>query len=187
VPIGEWVLNQACRQARLWRDAGFLVVVAVNLSSVQFIHSNLIQSIDDALHSSGLAPQFLDLEITERVIMNGDPATLATIDALRERGVQLTIDDFGTGYSSLSSLRKVPLSRLKIDRSFVGDISADPDGVAIIPAIIAVARSLRLRVVAEGVETAEQLRYLRQHGCDEFQGFYAGVASSEPDLVGRHL
>jgi diguanylate cyclase (GGDEF)-like protein/PAS domain S-box-containing protein len=187
VPIGEWVLNQACRQARVWRDAGYPVVVAVNLSSVQFIHSNLIQSIDDALHSSGLAPRFLDLEITERVIMNGDPATLATIDALRERGVQLTIDDFGTGYSSLSSLRKVPLSRLKIDRSFVGDISADPDGVAIIPAIIAVARSLRLRVVAEGVETAEQLRYLRLQGCDEYQGYYAGMASSEPDLVGRHL
>ncbi|MEO7494154.1 MAG: EAL domain-containing protein [Massilia sp.] len=187
VPIGEWVLREACAQARAWRDEGFPMVVAVNLSSVQFIHSNLLRSIDDALAGSGLAPQFLDLEITERVIMNGEPATLATIDALRARGVRLTIDDFGTGYSSLSSLRKVPLSRLKIDRSFIGDISGDPDDAAIIPAIIAVARSLRLRVVAEGVETAEQLRYLRQQGCDEYQGFYAGMASSKPDLSSRHL
>ena len=186
VPIGEWVLQQACEQAREWRDQGFPVVVAVNLSTVQFIHNNLVQCVDDALRSSGLAPQFLDLEITEGVIMNGSEAIIATVNALRARGVQLTIDDFGTGYSSLSYLRRFPLSKLKIDRSFVDDIARDPEYAAIIPAIIAVARSLRLRVIAEGVETAEQLRYLRQHGCDEYQGHYASTASTGPEIKRRH-
>ncbi len=186
VPIGEWVLQQACAQARIWRDQGFPVVVAVNLSAMQFIHNNLLHSVDKALASSGLAPEFLDLEITEAAIMNGDEATIATVNALRERGVQLTIDDFGTGYSSLSFLRRFPLSKLKIDRSFVDDIIHAPSGAAIIPAIIAVARSLKLRVIAEGVETLEQLRFLQQHGCDEYQGHYASTASSDPDLTPRN-
>jgi diguanylate cyclase (GGDEF)-like protein/PAS domain S-box-containing protein len=185
VPIGQWVLREACRQARAWRDEGWPVVVAVNLSSVQFIHNNLLRYVDEALTASGLPPEYLDLEITEGVIMHDDAHAIATINALRERGVQLTIDDFGTGYSSLSCLRRFPLSKLKIDRSFVQDITRDPAGAALIPAIIAVARSLRLRVVAEGVENAEQLRFLRQHGCDEYQGHYAGVASGAPDLRPR--
>jgi diguanylate cyclase (GGDEF)-like protein/PAS domain S-box-containing protein len=186
VPIGEWVLRQACAQARAWRDQGFPVVVAVNLSSVQFIHDHLLQYVDDALARSGLEARFLDLEITEGTIMNGDEATIATVNALRQRGVQLTVDDFGTGYSSLSTLRRYPLSKLKIDRSFIDDITRKPGDAAIIPAIIAVARSLKLRVIAEGVETAEQLRFLQQHGCDEYQGYYASMASSEPDLTRRH-
>ncbi|MES3021017.1 MAG: EAL domain-containing protein [Pseudomonadota bacterium] len=185
VPIGEWVLRQACARARRWRDEGFPVVVAVNLSPLQFIHNNLVHSVDEALRRSGLEPDFLDLEITESVIMNGNEATVTTVNALRERGVQLTIDDFGTGYSSLSNLRRFPLSKLKIDRSFVHDITRDPADAAIIPAIIAVARSLKLRVIAEGVETAEQLQFLRQHGCDEYQGDYAGKASIDPDLTTR--
>jgi diguanylate cyclase (GGDEF)-like protein/PAS domain S-box-containing protein len=186
VPIGEWVLREACAQARSWRDQGFPVVVAVNLSNVQFIHDNLLACVDDALANSGLAPHFLDLEITEGMIMSGDAATIATVNALRQRGVQLTVDDFGTGYSSLSTLRRYPLSKLKIDRSFVDDITRDPAEAAIIPAIIAVARSLKLRVIAEGVETAEQLRFLQLHGCDEYQGYYASMASSDPDLTRRH-
>jgi diguanylate cyclase (GGDEF)-like protein/PAS domain S-box-containing protein len=185
VPIGEWVLQQACAQARRWRDQGFPVVVAVNLSTVQFFHDKLVDCVDEALRRSGLAPQFLDLEITEGVIMTGDQATIDTVNALRERGVQLTIDDFGTGYSSLSYLRRFPLSKLKIDRSFIDDITRDPADAAIIPAIIAVARSLKLRVIAEGVETAEQLQFLQQHGCDEYQGYYASIASSDPDLTPR--
>ncbi len=186
VPIGEWVLREACTQAQRWRDAGMPVVVGVNLSTVQFLHDNLVGCVDEALRSSGLPPQFLDLEITEGVIMNGDAATVATVNALHERGVRLTIDDFGTGYSSLSFLRRFPLSKLKIDRSFVEDITSAPNDAAIIPAIIAVARSLKLRVIAEGVENAEQLRFLQQHGCDEYQGFYASMASSDPDLRRRH-
>lgn len=175
VPIGEWVLREACRQAQVWREQGFPVVVGVNLSGAQFIHPNLVPVVDDALASSGLEPRFLDLEITESVIMNGDATTGATVQALRERGVQLTIDDFGTGYSSLSCLRRFPLSKLKIDRSFIEDITRDPEDAAIIPAIIAVARSLKLKVIAEGVENAEQLRYLQEQGCDEYQGRYASA------------
>jgi diguanylate cyclase (GGDEF)-like protein/PAS domain S-box-containing protein len=185
VPIGQWVLREACRQARAWRDEGFPVVVAVNVSGVQFIHNNLVDYVDEALAASGLPPEYLDLEITEGLIMHGDAHAIATINALRERGVQLTIDDFGTGYSSLSCLRRFPLSKLKIDRSFVEDITRDPADAAMIPAIIAVARSLKLRVIAEGVENAEQLRFLQQHGCDEYQGHYASIASSAPDLRPR--
>ena len=185
VPIGDWVLRQACIQARNWRDQGFPVVVAVNLSIDQFTHNNLLHSVDAALSESGLAPEFLDLEITEGAIMSGHAAVLDTVNALRARGVHLTIDDFGTGYTSLSFLRGVPLSKLKIDRSFVDDITHKPSGAAIIPAIIAVARSLKLRVIAEGVETEEQLRFLQQHGCDEYQGYYASMASNDPDLTPR--
>jgi diguanylate cyclase (GGDEF)-like protein/PAS domain S-box-containing protein len=174
VPIGQWVLREACQQGRRWHDAGLPVVVAVNLSNVQFVHDDLLRYVDEALAASNLAPAFLDLEITEKTIMNGDAAILATVTSLHERGVKLTIDDFGTGFSSLSSLRRFPLSKLKIDRSFIDDIVSEPDGGAMIPAIIALARSLKLKVIAEGVETAEQLQYLQQHGCDEYQGFYAG-------------
>ena len=186
VPIGEWVLREACAQAQRWRAEGMPVLVGVNLSTVQFLHDNLVGCVDEALRSSGLPPQFLDLEITEGVIMNGDAATVATVDALHRRGVRLTIDDFGTGYSSLSFLRRFPLSKLKIDRSFVDDITSAPNDAAIIPAIIAVARSLKLRVIAEGVENEAQLRFLQQHGCDEYQGYYASMASPAPDLTRRH-
>ena len=183
VPIGQWVLHEACRQARQWRDQGYPVVVAVNLSNVQFVHNHLVHYVDEALAGSGLAPDCLELEITEAVVMNSGSATRDTIDALRARGVQLTIDDFGTGFSSLTGLRRLPLSKLKIDRSFVDEITRAPEQAVMIPAIIAVARSLKLRVVAEGVETAEQLRYLQQHGCDEYQGYYAAMASGTPPLV----
>jgi EAL domain-containing protein (putative c-di-GMP-specific phosphodiesterase class I) len=182
VPIGEWVLVEACTQARTWRDAGHAVTVAVNLSDMQFLHGRLLETVDAALAQSGLAPGGLDLEITEGAVIRGDHGLDDTVAALRERGVQLTMDRFGTGVSSLSSLRRFPLSKLKIDRSFVGDIEHDPGEAALIPAIIALARSLHLRVVAEGVETEEQLRFLRQHGCDEYQGFYAAGASSPPDF-----
>lgn len=180
VPIGEWVLCEACRQARVWRDQGFPMVVAVNLSGAQFIHPNLLQAVDDALARSGLDPRFLDLEVTEGVIMQGDATADQTVEALRQRGVQLTMDDFGTGYSSLSFLRRFPLSKLKIDRSFIEGITS-PKGAELIPAIIAVARSLGLKVIAEGVETAEQLRFLREHGCDEYQGRYASNGRRDGD------
>ncbi|MDB5791876.1 MAG: hypothetical protein JWQ80_1900 [Massilia sp.] len=184
VPIGKWVLLEACRQARRWHDAGFPAVVAVNLSNVQFTHDDLLRHVDEALQASNLAPEFLDLEITESTIMGNGAASLATVNALRARGVQLTIDNFGTGFSSLSSLRRFPLSKLKIDRSFIDDIVTEPDAAPMIPAIIALARSLKLKVIAEGVETAEQLNYLRQHGCDEYQGFYAAGAGDDAGTGG---
>jgi EAL domain-containing protein (putative c-di-GMP-specific phosphodiesterase class I) len=185
VPIGQWVLREACRQARAWRDEGFPVVVAVNLSGTQFTHNDLVHSVDEALAASSLAAECLELEITEGVIMKGDRAAIETVNALRRRGVHLAIDDFGTGFTSLSSLRRFPLSKLKIDRSFVDDIARNPEDAGMIPAIIAVARSLRLRVSAEGVETAEQLHFLQRHGCDEYQGYYASRASTAPDLRPR--
>lgn len=185
VPIGEWVLREACRQARSWRDEGHELTVAVNLSDGQFLHARLLDTVDAALELSGLAPALLHLEITEGALMQGDGCLDGTVAALRVRGVQLDIDRFGTGMASLSSLRRFPLSKLKIDSSFVNDIEHDPGDAALIPAIIAVARSLRLRVVAEGVETGEQLRFLREHGCDEYQGFYAAGASSRPDFSPR--
>ncbi len=172
VPIGEWVLQQACTQARRWRDNGLPVTVSVNLSALQFSHTNLLPSIDQALDSCGLPADCLDVEVSEAVLMNSNPAAIATVNALHERGVRLTVDDFGTGYSNLGALRNVALSRLKIDPSFIGEITADPHDGDMIPAIIALARSLNVRVVAEGVETAQQFDYLQRHGCDGYQGRY---------------
>ncbi|MEH6438237.1 putative bifunctional diguanylate cyclase/phosphodiesterase [Massilia sp. DD77] len=182
VPIGEWVLREACRQARAWRDDGHAISVAVNLSAAQLADEGLLPMIDRALHDSGLAPQALDLEILENTVIDNGLDIGPTAMALRARGVQLSMDRFGTGLSSLASLRRVPLSKLKLDRSYVGDVEHDPVDAAMVPAIIAVARSLQLRVVAEGVETADQLAFLRRHGCDEYQGFYASPASARPDF-----
>ncbi|TFW26589.1 bifunctional diguanylate cyclase/phosphodiesterase [Massilia arenosa] len=167
-PIGEWVLRRACAQGQQWRLSGFPVTVAVNLSPGQFLSPAFLASVDAALDSSGLPPHLLDLEVTEAVLMKDSETAIGTIDALRGRGVHVTIDDFGTGYSSLGTLQRMAMSKVKIDRSFVHDIGRD--GATVIPAIIALAHSLNLRVVAEGVESAGQLSYLRQHGCDEFQG-----------------
>ncbi|HEY0063677.1 MAG TPA: EAL domain-containing protein [Telluria sp.] len=186
VPIGNWVLREACQRARSWCDAGFQLAVGVNLSAVQFTHDDLLGNVDAALAQSGLSPDLLELEITEGVIMSGNPKAIATVEALRERGIRLAIDDFGTGFSSLSYLRRFSLSKLKIDRSFVDDILKKPADADMIAAIIAVARSLKLRVTAEGVETEAQLRFLREHGCDEYQGHYAASADAEPDLTRRH-
>ena len=182
VPIGEWVLRQACLQGRAWHDAGYPVAVAVNLSGLQFMHPDLLRNVDAALAEAGLAPEHLELEVTEAVIMKGNTAAHDTIRALRSRGVHITIDDFGTGYSSLGGLRELPVSKLKIDRSFIGEIDSGAPHSEIIPAIIALARSMNLKVVAEGVETERELQYLRQQGCDQFQGHYAAVVADQRGL-----
>ena len=176
IPIGNWVLNQVCRQARRWLDAGQPLVVAVNLSASQFMQENLLQSVREALAASGLPARLLELEITEAVIMKGGARVSGVLAALRELGLRLTIDDFGTGYSRLGCLGDYPIDKLKIDRSFMADITGNPDDAATISAIIAMARSLKLKVSAEGVETAAQLAFLRSQGCDLYQGFYAGAA-----------
>lgn len=183
IPIGAWVLREACRQAQAWRDAGLSIPVSVNLSPSQFIDQDLLATVENALNGAGLPAEYLELEVTEAMIMRGDAATGANIGALTGRGVHLTVDGFGTGYSSLSWLQRFPLSKLKIDRSFIADIDSHPAETGMIPAIIAVARSLKLTVLAEGVETDAQLRFLEEHGCDEYQGYLAARPAREPDFT----
>ncbi len=173
LPIGEWVLRTACAQNKAWQNAGLPPLhVAVNISGRQFRQKNLIGMVELILAETGLRPEHLELEITESVIMEQAAETIATIGDMRQLGLHLSIDDFGTGYSSLSYLKRFPIDTLKIDRSFVRDITTDQDDAAIVKAVIALAHSLKLLVIAEGVETAEQLGYLREQGCDEIQGFY---------------
>ena len=172
LPIGEWVLQAACAQARAWQDAGMPSMrMAVNLSSRQFRDRDLVAVVRDALAAARLDPRYLELELTESMIMQDALHTRRTLEALKEMGAHLSIDDFGTGYSSLSYLRSFPIDTLKIDRSFVADITAEPDNGAIVAAIIAMARSLKLSVVGEGVETEEQRAFLQLHGCNLAQGF----------------
>jgi len=172
LPIGEWVLKEACTEARRWQDAGFpFLRVAVNLSSRQFRDRDLAAMVRGALESARLEPRYLELELTESMIMQDALYTRRTLDALKSMGVHLSIDDFGTGYSSLSYLRSFPIDTLKIDRSFVHDISANADSGAIVAAIIAMAHTLKLDVIGEGVETEEQRAFLQQHGCRLAQGF----------------
>jgi diguanylate cyclase (GGDEF)-like protein len=171
VPIGRWVLEQACREAQRWREAGQPLVVSVNLSQTQFLQRDLADSVQAALAASGLPPALLELELTEAAIMKHSTIAHARLAALRALGVRLTIDDFGTGYTRVGHLREYPVDKLKIDHSFVYGI-LDGDGAPVI-AIIAMAHSLGLKVLAEGVETEHQLLFLRQHGCDQYQGRYA--------------
>jgi diguanylate cyclase (GGDEF)-like protein len=177
VPIGEWVLRRACRQLRAWIDAGLPPVrVAVNLSAKQFRQADLTSVVKSALENSRLEPGYLELELTESAVMHDAEKSAETLEALSKMGVHISIDDFGTGYSSLSYLRRFPLDKLKIDRSFIRDLLLNPDDVSIVRAIISLAHNLRLRVVAEGVETAEQLEFLRRLGCDQYQGYYYSPA-----------
>ncbi|MGY0198643.1 sensor domain-containing protein [Leptothrix sp. BB-3] len=171
-PIGLWVMNEALRQVAAWRDAGLPVVpVAVNLSLAQFRDPALRDHVIAALRASGLPASMLELELTESIAMEDSEHTVATVDSLKRLGVQLAIDDFGTGYSSLSYLKRLSVDRLKIDQSFVRGLCYDPDDEAIVRSVISLARSLGLRTLAEGVETEEQLAFLRQEGCHEIQGY----------------
>ncbi|MGH8648416.1 MAG: putative bifunctional diguanylate cyclase/phosphodiesterase, partial [Burkholderiales bacterium] len=172
-PLGEWVLRQACTEARAWRDAGYPELqVSVNCSAQQFQREGFVETVDLILRGTGLPASCLGLEITESVIVQRSEEVIARFAALDTMGVRISIDDFGTGYSSLSYLKRFAIHQLKIDQSFVRDISSDPDDAAIVSAIIAISHSLGLKVVAEGVETAEQLAFLRSLGCDGAQGYY---------------
>jgi predicted signal transduction protein with EAL and GGDEF domain/FixJ family two-component response regulator len=175
VPIGEWVLRTACSQARHWQKlARRPVRMAVNLSAKQFKDENLSQIVLSALHDTGLDPRLLELELTEGTLMDDAKATLATLEQLRGIGVYLSIDDFGTGYSSMNYLKRFDVRALKIDRSFISGLPQDSENAAITRAIIAMAHGLKMIVVAEGVETSEQLVLLEEYGCDLVQGYYLG-------------
>jgi len=171
--IGEWVLKTSCVQNKAWQDAGLpALTVAVNLSGRQFWQQNVVDLIDQILLESGLNPRYLELEITESLVMQDAERVTATLNMLKGMGVSLAMDDFGTGYSSLGYLARFPFDKLKIDQSFIRDITSNPSNAAIATTVIAMAHSLHLKVIAEGVETEGQLNYLRQHGCDEIQGYY---------------
>ncbi len=172
VPIGEWVLRTACAQAKAWQDRGHRPVqMAVNLSAVQFRTPELFQVVTRALADTGLAPDRLELELTESMLMTDPRSTIATLKRLKSAGIQLAIDDFGTGYSSLSYLKKFPIDALKVDQSFVREVTTNPEDAAITTAIILLGHSLKLNVIAEGVETESQLSFLRVLQCNELQGF----------------
>ena len=173
VPIGQWVLREACRQARAWLDAGLpLATMAVNVSAMEFRDENFLEGVFAILAATGWDPSALELELTESVLMKRAQFTESSLRTLRARGVQLAIDDFGTGYSSLSYLRKFPVDTLKIDQSFIRQITTGPDETAIVNAVISIGQSLNLRVVAEGVENPKELAFLQAHHCDEAQGYY---------------
>ncbi|MCK9990814.1 MAG: hypothetical protein RugAbin2_01828 [Rugosibacter sp.] len=171
--LGAWVMREAIRQAKAWHDQGLPTIsMAVNLSAVQFRQSNLVEQVGNLLSEVGLEARYLELELTESLAMEDPLAAIKVIDALHATGITLSIDDFGTGYSSLSYLKRFRISKLKIDQSFVRDIASDPNDRAIVDAIITMAHSLGFTTIAEGVETAEQLAFLHQHGCHEVQGYY---------------
>ena len=173
VALGDWVMKEACAQYRRWLDEGLPIArIAVNLSGRQFSRQDLLGAVQRNLHEAGLEPQCLELELTESTIMENVDETIETLLALRKLGVHLSIDDFGTGYSSMAYLKRFTIDKLKIDQSFVRDLATGSDDAAIVTATIAMARALNLSIIAEGVETEQQLQFLRDHGCSQMQGYY---------------
>jgi EAL domain-containing protein (putative c-di-GMP-specific phosphodiesterase class I) len=173
IPIGDWALHEACRQNKAWQNAGLPPkIVCVNVSAKQFAEKNLVSRVTHALQESGLDAQYLQLEVTESLIMRNMELAVATMEELQRMGVQIAIDDFGTGYSSLSALKTFPVVQLKIDKSFIKDIAIDASDQAVATTVISLGRKLNLRVIAEGVETAAQVTFLRTHNCEEMQGYY---------------
>ncbi|MEZ4483107.1 MAG: EAL domain-containing protein [Syntrophotaleaceae bacterium] len=172
VPIGEWVLRAACIQGRMWQQAGLPPVrVAVNISTWQVRQPDFVEMVEAILNESGFDPRLLELEITESAVMDNVQEAVRILTCFQQRGISLAIDDFGTGYSSLSSLQRLPLSKLKIDRSFIREVTSNPNDAALTSSVIALGRTMGLGVVAEGVETEEQLQFLREKDCAQVQGF----------------
>ncbi|MCF6092940.1 EAL domain-containing protein [Microaerobacter geothermalis] len=175
VPIGEWVLRTACQQNKAWQDAGYPPNrISVNLSAKQFLQKNLVEAVKQILNETGLSPEWLELEITESIAMKDVELTVQVLKELRKMGVQIAIDDFGIGYSSLNHIKRFPINTLKIDQSFIRDVTENPDDAAIVSSIITLAHSLKLNVIAEGVETREQVAFLSRKNCDRMQGYFFG-------------
>ncbi|MDB6089837.1 MAG: hypothetical protein JWN85_2621 [Gammaproteobacteria bacterium] len=182
--IGEWVVREGCRQARSWQLEGLPHLrIAVNLSAFQFRNGNLLQMIRGALQAADLDPRLLEIEITESALMSDPEQSVGILEQLSRMGVLVSVDDFGTGYSSMSYLRRFPIDKLKIDRGFISELLSRPDDASIVTAIISLAHSLRLKVVAEGVETPEQLKLLKSLGCDQYQGFCFSPAVPASDFA----
>ena len=182
--IGEWVLREACRQAVAWLGDGLPPRrMAVNLSARQLVDKGFVELLVSILKETGLDPNLLELEITESQVMRQGESSVVLLNEIAALGVHLAVDDFGTGYSSLSYLKRLPFGKLKIDQSFVRDITVDPNDTAIVVAIISMARSLELDIIAEGIETAGQLTLLRAKGCSVGQGYYFSVPKSAQELV----
>jgi len=183
LPIGEWVVREACRQARAWQLQGLpFLRVAVNVSPTQFRQSGFSNMVREALEAYSLDPSYLEIELTEATLMSNAERSVAMLEQLSRLGVLVAIDDFGTGYSSMTYLQRFPIDKLKIDRSFICDLDSNPDDASIVRAIISLAHSLRLKVVAEGVETAAQLEILRRMGCDQYQGYLRSPAIPAEDI-----
>ena len=186
IPIGEWVLKTACSAARKWQDQGLPAVpIAINVSAVQFRQDGFRELIKKVLSETRLAPQYLELELTESLLLSNGDLTFPVLQELKAMGVKLAIDDFGTGYSSLSYLRQFPVHKLKIDRSFIQNVAVSPDDSSITAAIISLGKSLNLKVIAEGVESEEQMAFLRAHQCDEIQGYYFSKPLTAVDTVDK--
>jgi EAL domain-containing protein (putative c-di-GMP-specific phosphodiesterase class I) len=182
VEMGEWAIDRACRDAKdLW-DHGFAITVSVNLSPRQFRQEGFVEKVSSVLARTGLAPEALIFELTEGTVMENEEKAIALLTRLKDLGVGLAIDDFGTGYSSLYYLKQLPIDELKIDRRFIRDVAYDGEDTAIATAIITLGKSLKLRVVAEGVETRDQLAYLLSQGCDHMQGYLFSKPVSLIDL-----
>lgn len=187
VPLSKWVLAEACRQACAWQAAGLpKICMSVNMSAIDFRQRDFVDGIEQTLEQTGLEPHLLELEITEGVLMQNIETTVTALARLKTMGIRLAIDDFGTGYSSLSYLRRFPIDVLKIDQSFIRGLSNDSNDAALVSAIISLGRSLNLTIIAEGVETLEQLDFLKSHQCEEGQGYYFSKPV-EPDAFARYL
>ena len=176
VAIGSWVLHQAVQQAALWREQGRQLLMSINVSALQFQQADFVDSVARVLAEVGLEPQWLELELTESILVQDAQEALHRLQALAELGVKLAIDDFGTGYSSLAYLKRFPIGRLKIDRSFIQGLPVDESDAGIVRAIANMARALRLELIAEGVETEAQRQFMLQVGCEQYQGFLASPA-----------
>jgi len=181
--IGDWVIREACRQARVWQQRGLpFLRVAVNVSPLQFRQANFVKRVHAALQEHSLDATYLEIELTEATLMSNAETSVALLEQLSELGVVVAIDDFGTGYSSMSYLQRFPVDKLKIDRSFISDVASNADDASIVRAIISLAHGLRLKVIAEGVESEEQLGILRRMGCDQYQGFFRSAAVPAADI-----